>query len=101
MVRHLVRQVVQLGHFRDFMTAMKAWNDAAPGVGLPTYRVWGSTFGVANEVFTEAEYESIQASVDAVERGLADEDFFAISQAVNAHLIDGSLRDYILSEQVL
>lgn len=57
----MIRHIVKLGHYQEFMAAMAAWNDAARGVGLPPYRVWESQFGTAQEVCSEAEFESIDA----------------------------------------
>ena len=68
MVRHMVRQVVKHGHYKDFLAASKAWNDAAVKVGLPAYRLYQSNWGTFNEVFSEAEYEDsgdIERRIDA------------------------------------
>ncbi len=53
---------------------------------------------VAQEVFTEAEFESIDAHLAALETAHTDPTFAAANEAVSAHLVDGSLHDYVLFE---
>jgi len=97
-VRHMIRHIVKLGHYQAFMTAMAAWNDAARDVGLPPYRIWESQFGAVQEVFTEAEFESIEAHQRAFEAAHTDATFGAANEALSTHLVDGSLYDYVLFE---
>ena len=97
-MRHMIRHIVKLGHYADFMAAMAAWNDAARSVGLPPYRVWESQFGTVQEVFTEAEFESIEAHLTALEAAHRHEHFATVNQELSSHLVDGSLHDYILFE---
>jgi hypothetical protein len=94
----MIWQVVKLGHYQAFMTAMAAWNDAARNVGLPPYRIWDSQFGTVQEVFTEAEFDGIDALQTAFEAAHTDATFVAANDAVSAHLVDGSLHDYVLFE---
>ena len=101
MVRHMVRQVVRHGHFKDFLAASKAWNEAAVKVGLPAYRVYQSNWGTFNEVFSEAEY---QDSGDIERRFDAASDNKEFSEALRhlvSHLADGEAHDYVLREQTL
>lgn len=97
-MRHMIRHIVKLGHYQAFMEAMAAWNDAARNVGLPPYRIWESQFGTVQEVFTEAEFESIEAHLATLEAAHTDPTFAAANEAVSAHLVDGSLHDYVLFE---
>lgn len=97
-VRHMIRHIVKLGHYQDFMSAMAAWNDAAQKVGLPPYRIWESQFGAVQEVFTEAEFASLDAHLAAFEAAHTDAAFAAANEAVSLHLVDGSLHDYVLDE---
>jgi len=97
-LRHMIRHIVKLGHYQDFMAAMATWNDAAGSVGLPPYRVWESQFGIVQEVFTEAEFESIDAHLAALEAAHSDANFGAVNQQLASHLVDGSLHDYVLFE---
>ncbi len=101
MVRHVIRQVVKTGHYKDFMSACKARNDAGLKVGIPAYRVYASTWGTFNEVFTEAEYES---SGDLESRFAAaedDPDFGEALLGVVSLLVDGETRDNLLTERSL
>ena len=97
-MRHMIRHIVKLGHYQDFMAAMAAWNVEARRVGIPPYRIWESQYGVVQEVFTEAEFESLDAHNAAFEAAHADPVFAAANEAVSIHLVDGSLRDYVLEE---
>jgi NIPSNAP. len=94
----MIRHIVKLGHYQEFMAAMAAWNDAARSVGLPPYRIWESQFGSVQEVFTEAEFESIDAHLAALEAAHTDASFAAANQELSSHLVDGSLHDYVLFE---
>jgi hypothetical protein len=97
----MVRQVVRHGHFKDFLAASKAWNEAAVKVGLPAYRVYQSNWGTFNEVFSEAEY---QDSGDIERRFDAAADNKEFSEALRnlvSHLADGEAHDYVLREQTL
>jgi hypothetical protein len=97
-VRHMIRHIVKLGHYGQFMTAMAAWNDEARRLGLPAYRIWESQFGVVQEVFTEAEFERLDEHLATFEIAHADPAFAAANDEVSAHLVDGSLIDYVLEE---
>lgn len=94
----MIRHIVKLGHYQDFMTAMATWNDAARSVGLPPYRIWESQFGTVQEVFTEAEFESIDAHMAAFEVAHTDSTFATVNQELSSHVVDGSLHDYVLFE---
>ena len=101
MVRHMVRQVVRHGHYKDFLAASKAWNDAAVKVGLPAYRVYQSNWGTFNEVFSEAEYEDsgdIERRFDAVRD---NKEFSEALRNLMSHIADGEAHDYVLREQTL
>ncbi len=80
------------------MAGMNAWNDAAVKVGLPAYRIWESQFGTVQEVFTEAEFDTIDAHLAALEAAHTDAAFAAANQELSTHLVDGSLHDYVLFE---
>ena len=97
-MRHMIRHIVKLGHYQQFMTAMTAWNAEARRLGLPAYRVWDSQFGVVQEVFTEAEFESLDAHLATFAAAHGDAAFAAANDEVSAHLVDGSLHDYVLEE---
>ena len=103
MVRHMVRQVVKHGHYKDFLAAQKALNDAAVKVGLPAYRVYQSNWGTLNEVFSEAEYEDsgdIERRIDAANAPNNTELNEAFRNLVS-HLADGEAHDYVLREVTL
>ena len=97
-MRHMIRHVVKLGHYQAFLDGMAAWNREAQRVGLPAYRIWESQFGTVQEVFTEADYDSIDAHVAAFEASHADPAFAAANEELARHLVDGSLHDYALFE---
>ena len=97
-MRHMIRHIVKLGHYEAFLAGMAAWNDAARQVGLPAYRIWESQFGTVQEVFTEAEFDSIDAHLAALEGAHIDPAFAAANQELSTHLVDGSLHDYVLFE---
>jgi hypothetical protein len=102
-VRHMVRQVVKHGHYKDFLAASKAWNDAAVKVGLPAYRVHASNWGTFNEVFSEAEYEDsgdIERRFEAANAPANTEFIEALGKLVS-HLADGEAHDYVLREETL
>ena len=94
----MIRHIVKLGHYQQFMDGMAARNEAAQRVGMPAYRIWESQFGTVQEVFTEAEFESIDAHLAALEASHADPAFTAANQELSRHLVDGSLHDYVLFE---
>ena len=97
-MRHMIRHVVKLGHYQQFLDGMAAWNREAQRVGLPSYRIWESQFGTVQEVFTEAEFESIEAHLAALEAAHPDAGFAAANEELSTHLVDGSLHDYVLFE---
>ena len=97
----MVRQVVRHGHFKDFLAASKAWNEAAVNAGLPAYRVYQSNWGTFNEVFSEAEYEDsgdIERRFDAASK---NEELTEALRNLVSHLADGEAHDYVLREQTL
>jgi hypothetical protein len=94
----MIRHIVKLGHYQQFMDGMAVWNREAQRVGLPAYRIWESQFGTVQEVFTEADFDSIDAHLAALEAAHGDTDFAAANQELSSHLVDGSLHDYVLFE---
>src|SRR5262245_51777215 len=97
-MRHMIRHLVKLGHYGEFMRDMAAWNDEAERLGLPRYRIWESQFGAVQEVFTEGAFDSIEAHYAAFERAHGDERFAAVNGALSEHFVDGSLHDWWLIE---
>lgn len=100
MVRHMVRSVVKFGHWADWITAFRAANEAAVRLGLPPYRLYVKTsMGIRNEVFTEAEYEDAADMGRRTEAAMdADAAYAAALDLMASHLVDGEIRDYLLSE---
>lgn len=96
MFRHSVRHVVKYGEYKDFVAALGALNEASASVGLPSYSGFQTLFGDINEVWTEAEYESLEAHVQALEQAGEDEAWMAAFRAMLSHLVPGSARDYPL-----
>jgi hypothetical protein len=94
----MIRHIVKLGHYQQFMAAMAAWNVEATRLGLPAYRIWESQYGVVQEVFTESEFDDLAAHQTTFETAHGDAAFAAANDEVSAHLVDGSLYDYILEE---
>ena len=94
----MIRHIVKLGQYQAFLDGMAAWNREAQRVGLPAYRIWESQFGTVQEVFTEADFESIDAHRAALEVAHMDPAFAAVNQELSTHLVDGSLHDYVLFE---
>ena len=99
-MRHMIRHVVRLGHYQAFLDAMVAWNAEATRLGLPAYRIWESQFGVVQEVFTEAEYDSIERQTALFGAAHVDPAFALANETLSTHLVDGSLVDYMLDEYV-
>ena len=97
-MRHMIRHVIKIGHYGEFMRDMAAWNDEAQRVGLPAYRIWESQFGAVQEIFTTAEFESIEAHYAAFEAAHGDEPFAAANAALADHFVDGTLHDWWLLE---
>jgi len=97
-VRHMIRHIVKLGHYQAFLDALVAWNLEAQRLGLPAYRIWESQFGIVQEIFTEGEFESMEAQSAAFEAAHADPQFAAANERLSTHLVDGSLVDYVLYE---
>ena len=97
-MRHMIRHIVKLGHYQQFMDGMAAWNREAVRVGLPAYRVWDSQFGTVQEVFTEADFAGIDAHLAAFAAAHADPAFAGANEELSTHLVDGSVHDYVLFE---
>lgn len=97
-MRHMIRHIVKLGHYQAFLDSLVAWNVEAQRLGLPAYRIWESQFGVVQEVFTEGEFESLEAQSAAFDAAHADPAFAAANERLSTHLVDGSLIDYVLYE---
>lgn len=89
MFRHLIRQTVKFGEFRDYVAALKDFNRVASSVGIPEYKLWTSAFGELNEVWSEAEYPSIDAHVTAWDNASKNEEFMAAFRALGSHLNAG------------
>jgi len=98
---HRVRHIVTPGHFAEFIEALKAVNEAAPTVGLPTYRLYVTLFGDLNEVWAEAEYDSLDGHVEAFEKARENAEWQRVFRAMIGHTVPGTLRDYPLEPVAL
>lgn len=96
MFRHMVRHVINYGEYADFLAALKRVNALAPSVGLPAYRAWTTAFGDLNEVWTDAEFESLDEQVKLWESARDNADFLAAFREMIAHITPGTARDYPL-----
>jgi hypothetical protein len=65
MFRHSVRHIVQPGQMGAFVKAFREMNAAASESGLPRYRLWHTMFGDLDEVWAEAEFDSLEGHVRA------------------------------------
>ena len=99
MVRHLVRHVVKVGEGEHFTAAAAKLNAAASAAGLPVYRFYDALWGDLNEVWSEADYESVEAHL----RGLkaAGPEFRNALRSMLSHTVEGSVHDYMLEERSL
>ena len=89
MFRHLVRQTVKFGEYREFIASLKEVNALSASVGLPQYRAWEATFGGWNEVFTEADYDSLDAHVAAWDKASKNDAFMAAFRKLSSHITSG------------
>ena len=99
MVRHLVRHVVKVGEYTQFVAAAQAFNEAAAACGIPRYRFYGSLFGTLNEVWSEAEYESVEAHLRAFRT--APDELRQALRTMLSHAVEGAQHDYMLEEEQL
>jgi hypothetical protein len=100
MVRFRVREVVKYGHWKEYLAAGAAWNEAAAPLGLPPFRYYASNWGTQNEMFAEAEFED---SGDIERRFAAanaanDPAYEAAETAVHEHVVEGESYTWLLSE---
>jgi hypothetical protein len=86
MFRHMVRQSIKFGGLSRFVAALKEVNALAASVGVPNCRAWSSTFGGLNEVWTEADYESLDAHVAAWEKARSDDAFMMAFREMVSHI---------------
>lgn len=96
MFRHLVRHLVNPGEHQKFVQAFGEFNTALPGAGLPSYRLWRTLFGDLNEVFAEADYDSLDAHVAAWDRAADNDEIMTRFRAMLAHTVPGTVRDFPL-----
>ena len=94
MFRHLVRTEVKIGEFRDFVAAFKELNAVSASVGLPKYRAWSSAFGGFNEVWMQADYDSLDAHVAAFDKARENETFTKAFRAYSSNV--ASAQDWAL-----
>ena len=99
MVRHLVRHVVRVGEHKQFVAAAQAFNDAAAACGIPRYRFYSALFGDLNEVWGEADYESVEAHLQAFRT--APDELRQALRTMLSHAVEGAQHDYILEEEQL
>jgi hypothetical protein len=95
-LRHSVRQLVKLGEFTAFVGAARELNAALSKAGMPTYSYWLTVYGDQNEVWAEAEYESLDMHVQLWDNARANEEVMTAFRALLNHLVPGSTHDYPL-----
>src|SRR5579884_4016814 len=69
---------------------------ASSDIGLPVYRLWVTLFGDLNEAWAEAEYESLDQHVEAIERARENPEWVRVFRAMLGHTVPGTMRDYPL-----
>jgi hypothetical protein len=94
----MIRHLIKIGHYNAFMADIAAWNVEAVRLGLPPYQVWDSQFGAVQEVFTTAEFESVDAFYELFSEAHRDEVFGEAQARLGAHFVEGSLHDWWLDE---
>ncbi len=100
MVKHFFREVVKFGHYKDYKTACREWNEAAVRLGLPAVRYYESRWGTMNEVYGEQEFEDSGdierrfAAADAAK----DPAYEAATRAIASHVVDGMSYVYVLAD---
>lgn len=96
MFRHSVRHVVKAGEFNDFLEAFRALNAAAAGAGVPSYKLWRTVFGDLNEIWSEADYDSLDGHVQAWAKAASNEELMNAFRQMVTHTVPGSVHDYPL-----
>ncbi len=96
MFRHNVRHLVKPGEYQAFLEAFRKLNAALPSAGLPRYALWVTLFGNLNEVWADAEYESLDEHVRLWHAARDHEETMAAFRGMLAHVVPGSIRDYPL-----
>ena len=96
MFRHLVRHLINPGEHQQFVQAFGKLNAELPSAGLPVYRLWRTLFGDLNEVFAEADYDSLDAHVAAWANASGDDELMKLFRAMLSHTVPGTVHDYPL-----
>jgi hypothetical protein len=79
-----------------FVQAFRDMNTAAVAAGLPPHRLWHTMFGDLDEVWVEAEFDSLQAHVNAWNSVQGDQQLMtAVGRMVSAS-VPGTVHDYPL-----
>jgi hypothetical protein len=96
MIRHSVRHVVQAGEMGRFVKAFRDMNAAAPAAGLPRYRLWHTIFGDLDEVWAEAEFDSLESHVSAWTNAQANQELMTALHAMVSACVPATIHDYPL-----
>jgi hypothetical protein len=79
-----------------FVRAFRDLNAAAVAVGLPRYRLWHAMFGDLDEVWTEAEFDSLEAHIRAWDSAEASQEVMAAAGRMVSVCVPGTIHDYPL-----
>ena len=96
MFKHQLRALVQLGKFESFLGAAAAFNEVATRLELPTYRFFVTVFGDLNEVWAEADFDSLDEHWTRFRAAHEEPSFQSAFSDLCSYLVPGSANDKVM-----
>ena len=99
MYRHRAYQQVVYGRFNDFFKVVQDLNAVSRKRGWRESRVWSPSFGTANEVVLEEEYQDL-ATMERERRAFeSDAEAMKLFRSMAGLIVQGSAHDELLQEE--
>ena len=96
MYRHVIREQVIYGHFRDYFAVAQELLAYAKAKGWSEFTIYSPLTGASNDIVYHADYESLAELERELKVAMSDADFMDIFRRQAGHLVQGSSISEIL-----
>jgi hypothetical protein len=96
MYRHVTREQIIYGHFRDYFATAKELLAYAKSKGWSELTIYSPLAGAANDIVYHADYASLDELEREFKAAMSDADFMELFRRQSDHIVQGSSISEIL-----
>ena len=96
MYRHVIREQVIYGHFRDYFAVAKEVLVYAKSKGWSEFTIYSPLTGASNDIVYHADYASLAELERELKVAMSDAAFMEVFRRQSDHIVQGSSTSEIL-----